>query len=52
MRKNNIDIEDLLVSAISALLEKNGGSLEQALDDMGVKNQDQRNYLAVLFNWY
>ena len=44
-------LEELLASAINALLDENGGSLETAMDDMGIKDDATRKEIKEWFNW-
>lgn len=42
-------LEDLLVQALTTLLENNGGSMEETLDDLRVFDEDLR---CEIKNWY
>ena len=44
-------LEELLSHAIEALIESNGGSIEQALDDMGVQEERDRQEIKDWFGW-
>ena len=43
--------KELFEKAIYALIESNGGSLEQALDDMHVKDEDTRKAITDELDW-
>ena len=43
--------EQLLVLAIGSMLDNNGGSMEQALDDIGIKNNAIRSEIKEWFGW-
>ena len=47
-----MNFEELFNLAIYALINHNGGSLEQAMDDMGIKNQKTRQKIAEYLEWY
>jgi len=44
-------LEELLARALSALIERNGGSIEAALDDMGVQDERDREPIKLWFGW-
>lgn len=44
-------LEELLGQALNALIEHNGGSMEQALDDMGVQDERDRKPIKEWFGW-
>ena len=44
-------LEELFGNALSALVCAEGGSLETALDDMGVSDQNTRDQIAKWFGW-
>ena len=46
-----MDFEKLFISSIYALIEFNGGSLEQAMDDMGLRNKETRKQITEYLEW-
>lgn len=44
-------LEELLGQALATLIEQNGGSMEQALDDMGVQDERDRKPIKEWFGW-
>lgn len=44
-------LEKLLGQALNALIEQNGGSMEQALDDMRVRNERDRKSIKEWLGW-
>lgn len=44
--------KELFEKAIYALIESNGGSLEQALDDMKITDEKTREAIADELDWY
>lgn len=44
-------LEELFAKALATLIEKDGGSMEQALDDMGVQDERDRQPIKDWFGW-
>ena len=44
-------LEELFAKALATLIEQNGGSMEQALDDIGVQDERDRKPIKEWFGW-
>ena len=44
-------LEELFAKALATLIEQNGGSMEQALDDLGVQDERDRKPIKEWFGW-
>lgn len=49
--EKNIQYEELFYDALSSLIEKNGGSIEAALDDCNISSKELRDRIKEEFNW-
>ena len=47
-----MNFEELFNLTIYALIESNGGSLETALDTIGITDTQTRNQIIDYMNWY
>lgn len=45
------DFEELFSKALATLIEQNGGSIETALDDMGIQDERDREPIKEWFGW-
>lgn len=48
---NKSELTEALSSAISALLDSNGGCLETVMDYMGIKDEHLREKIKVFMDW-
>lgn len=48
---NKLKFKELFSKALSALIESNGGSMEQALDDMKITSEEDRKAIKIWFGW-
>ena len=46
-----LDFEELFVSSICALIDINGGSIESAMDDMRIRNEQLRKEIKEYLDW-
>lgn len=46
-----LDFIELFSSAMNALIDHNGGSLEEAMDDMGIRDERLRTEIKNYFDW-
>jgi len=44
-------LEELFAKALATLIEQNGGSMETALDDLGVQDERDRKPIKEWFGW-
>lgn len=47
-----MNFEELFNLAIYALINHNGGSLEESMDDMNICDEETRNQIITYMNWY
>lgn len=44
-------LDELFAKALSALIDHNNGSMEDALDDMGVDTEEERDIIKDWYGW-
>lgn len=46
-----MDYEKLFYKALYTVIEHNGGSLEESLDDIGITNSKERRTIKKMLDW-
>ena len=49
--EKKLNYETLFYNALTFIIEYNGGSIEEALDYVGVKDEEERKQIRKEFNW-